>query len=870
MGRTILNVLFASGQADDLRFARLRQATYWCVGLGLAGSYALLRGVEWQSNIHIHTAMELLAAPLAFTIGVITLIRFHTKKNDNKCLFIGAGFIGAAFLDGYHAVVTSEFFAAYLPSDLSSLVPWSWFGARQILAVLLFLSVAAWFYEKKVVRTKRFRERTLYLAVAALTLASFLFFALAPLPRAYYPEYFFHRPQEFLPAFFFLMALGGYLWKGAWRHNAFEHWLVLALVIGFAGEALFMASSSRLFDWAFDAAHLLKMASYLCVLIGTLISTHAIFWKAEERKTHLRTMVNSVFDAVIMIDERGAIRSFNRAAERIFGYDEKDVVGQNVRMLMPEPSRSNHDGFIRNYIRTGEAKIIGIGREVVGLRRDGIEFPMDLAVTEMRLDGRRTFIGLCRDITARRQAEDRVKTAYKKLERAQELALYRAERSEARYENLTQYDALTGLANRSQFHISLADKIANAKRTGRSLSVLLLDLDRFNEINDTLGHATGDGLLKLVAERLKANARETDLIARLGGDEFAVVVTNQSHIESIGTIAQKIIDLFHAPFEPDGHLVHTSTSIGISSFSGDEATSEQLFKHADIALYQAKAEGPGNWHHYDKRLDELIRNRKCKELELRQAIAQNEFEIYYQPQIDLETRALIGAECLIRWNHPAHGLVMPGDFLQVAELSGLIVPIGELVIRAACEQSVAWQKKGLPPIRLSINVSLTQLRRGDLEKAVSKILDETGADSKFLEFEVTEEVASENNLARIAKILWALKEKGIQIAIDDFGTGYSSLSHLKNFPVDILKIDRSFVSDMCGNLQDIAIVRTIVQLGHSLGLRVIAEGVETEGQIAALRREGCEQAQGFYFGRPIPASAFAEMLKERLALRDTA
>lgn len=873
----IINALLALVWTGDARFARVRHVTYWCAGLGLVGGYVFLRnapwGVAWQGSAGLHTAMEFFATFLALTIGVMALVRFHTKKNDNKFLFIGAGFLGAAFLDGYQAAVTSEFFVAYRPSDLPALVLWSGLASCLFLSVLLFSSWLAWLREAKLGRSKRFREHTVYLIVAVLTAASFLLFTLVPLPRAHYPEYFLPRPEALLPAFFFLAALGGYLWKGAWRHNAFEHWLVLALITGFASEAVFMASSGQLFDMAFDAAHVLKTASYLCVLIGLLINMYAIFWAAEEDKARASTVINSVFDAVIMIDERGVVQSFNPASERIFGYGAQEVIGHNVRMLMPEPDRSHHDGFLQAYLKTGKKKIIGIGREVVGLRRDGVEFPMDLGVTEMRLNNRRIFVGLCRDITARKRAETESQTAYKKLERAQEQALYRAEHSEAKYHNLAQYDDLTGLANRAQFRVSLADEIAHAKRTGRSLSVLLLDLDRFNEVNDTLGHSMGDELLKLVAKRLTGNARETDLIARLGGDEFVIVATNLGHVANIGTIAQKSIGLFEAPFELDGQNVHVSTSIGISAFPGDGATPDQLLKNADIALYQAKAEGSGNWNHYDQHLDELIRNRKRKESELRHAIERDEFELYYQPQIDLETREWIGAEGLIRWNHPEHGLVMPGDFLGVAELSGLILPIGEWVVRAACEQIVAWKEQGLAPIRVSINISLTQIQRGNLEEQIFKILDETGADPQSLEIEVTEEVASHNNLNRITKILSALKERGLRIAIDDFGTGYSSLSRLKNFPVDTLKIDRSFVSDMCENLQDIAIVRTIIQLGHSLGLRIIAEGVETEGQIDRLVHEGCDQAQGYYFGRPMPAEALAKILrdqKDQKALQNTA
>ncbi|PCJ60695.1 MAG: hypothetical protein COA65_03105 [Rhodospirillaceae bacterium] len=870
MGNATIGMHALPGRVGGGRKVQTRQAIYWCVGLGLIGSAVFLRDLEWQGSAVFHTGMESVAAALALMVGVMALVRFYTKKNDNKFLFIGVGFLGAALLDGYHVVATSVFFATYFTSDLPSFVPWDQMAPQQFLSTLLLLSVLVGWHEKTQAQAPWLRGRAIYLVLAALALAGVLFFGVVSFPITGPPEDFFHRSVEFMPAFFFLLALGGYLWKGGWKHGAFEHWLVLALVLSFVGEAIFMASSGQPFDAAFDAAHLLRQASYLCVLTGLMINMHAVFVGVEESATHRRAVVDSVFDAVLLIDERGIMQSFNPAAERIFGYAEEKMIGQNVRMLMPKPDCGNHDGFIRNYLKTGETKIIGVGREVVGLRSDGMEFPMDLAITEIYRNNRRIFVGLCRDITARKLAEEKAKIAYEKLVRMQQQTLYRAEHSEAKYETLAQYDSLTGLANRVQFHASLADAVAQSKRTGRGLSVLLLDLDRFNEVNDTLGHGTGDELLKLVGERLQANARETDFIARLGGDEFVIIATNLKQIESIGIVAQKVLDLFRAPFDLDGHSVHSSTSIGISSFPGDDTQPDQLLKNADMALYEAKAEGTGNWRHYNKQLDARIHDRKRKESELRQAIEKNEFEIYYQPQIDLTTRALIGAECLIRWNHPTHGLTLPGNFLGAAERSGLIVPIGEWVLRAACEQIVAWQEQGLPPIRLSINVSLTQLRDGDLEEIVFRILEETGVDPRLLEFEVTEEVGAENQRVRIASILRALKERGIRIAIDDFGTGYSSLNHLKNFPVDVLKIDRSFVSDICDNVQDTAIVRTIVQLGRSLGLCVIAEGVETEGQIAQLLKEGCEQAQGYYFGRPMPVDAFAEILRSHQALPRTA
>ena len=295
-----------------------------------------LRGSTWLGSVQIHTLMEAVATMLAMIVGAMALVRFHSKKN-NTILFIGAGFLGTAFLDGYHTVVTSSVFAPYLPSDLPSLIPWSWIASRQFLSIMLFLSWLAWVRERRLGAPGQIDERTIYMGTALLTLASLLFFALVPLPRAHYPEFVFHRPEEFGPALFFLVALVGYLRKGAWREDAFEHWLVLALIVGVVGQAVFMSFSGQLFDLEFDAAHLLKKVSYVCVLTGLLISMHASFRQAEDGEVRVRTIVDNVLEGIITIDERGAVQAFSRAAERIFGYAAGEVIGRNVKMLMPGP-----------------------------------------------------------------------------------------------------------------------------------------------------------------------------------------------------------------------------------------------------------------------------------------------------------------------------------------------------------------------------------------------------------------------------------------------------------------------------------------------------------------------------------------------------
>ena len=411
---------------------RRRVAAYWAVGLGLTLAYGLLRGSTWRGSTDLHTHMEAIATLLALVVGVMALVRFYAKK-DNTFLFIGTGFLGTAFLDGYHTLVTSHYFKAYLPSDLPSLIPWSWVASRFFLAALMYLSYLAWAQEQRLGDKGRIREGTVYLFGAVLTLASFLFFAFVPLPRAYYPEIWFHRPEEFVPALLFLLALVGYLRKGQWRHDAFEHWLVLSLIVGLVGQAVFMSYSGQLFDFEFDAAHSLKKVGYICVLTGLLFNMLHIFQQAEASKSELaetnarlesditereraeaalrdsearaRAVVETAVDAIILIDQWGGVQAFNPAGEDLFGYRAEEVIGQNVSMLMPAPQREEHDDYLQNYLDTSEAKIIGIGREVTGLRKDGSVFPLELSVSETWQDQGRIFIGIIRDITERKRAD---------------------------------------------------------------------------------------------------------------------------------------------------------------------------------------------------------------------------------------------------------------------------------------------------------------------------------------------------------------------------------------------------------------------------------------------------------------------------------
>ena len=446
------------------------------------------------------------------------------------------------------------------------------------------------------------------------------------------------------------------------------------------------------------------------------------------------------------------------------------------------------------------------------------------------------------------------------LARAIRYAIER-KRVERRLTFLAECDTLTGLANRAVFHSRLADAIAQAHRNDSVMAVLLLDLDQFKDVNDTLGHPVGDLLIQQAAKRLSQCTRASDTVARLGGDEFAVVATNLAQTEDITVLARKISEALAEPFDLDGNLISTSASIGNTVYPLDNGDPHQILKHADLALYQAKRTSRGSFHYYDAELNAQAQQRKWLENQMRTALESQQFILYYQPKVNIVGGEVVGAEVLLRWRHPECGMVGPAQFIPIAESTGLIVPLGEWVVREASKQCVAWRRQGLPPIPLAINVSAVQFRRSELVESIAEIIEETQIDPTWLGLEITESMIMDRVDPMMA-LLHRLHEIGIRLAIDDFGTGHSSLSYLRRFSVDTLKIDRSFVRNVENDADDATIAKAIISLGKSLNLRVIAEGVETERQLDFLREHGCEEAQGFFFSRPVSADDFAGWYRE--------
>jgi diguanylate cyclase (GGDEF)-like protein len=429
------------------------------------------------------------------------------------------------------------------------------------------------------------------------------------------------------------------------------------------------------------------------------------------------------------------------------------------------------------------------------------------------------------------------------------------------------HDALTGLSNRHLLADRTAQCLSQAKRAGQRLAMLFLDLDRFKLINDSCGHGVGDALLEAVAARLQATVRDSDTVARFGGDEFVIMLPALAQLEDAGNVAQKVIAAFTKPFVVGGQELHVTASVGLSVYPEDGDTSDTLLKHADAAMYRAKEHGGNGLQFYAREMGALAEERVTLQSAMCRALERQEFELHYQPQVDLTSGRVRGMEALIRWRRPNVGLVAPDRFIPVAEETGLIVPIGEWALRTACAQAVVWQAAGYRDLPMAVNLSARQFRQQDMAALVRDVLAETGLDAKCLELELTESVLMKDP-ELVAQTLRQLKEIGVSLSLDDFGTGYSSLSYLKRFPIDVVKIDRAFVRDVTVSADDAALTRAIIAMARSLNMSTVAEGVETLGQLDFLIRNGCDAMQGYHFSRALAVDEMSALLLEgkRLAI----
>jgi diguanylate cyclase (GGDEF)-like protein/PAS domain S-box-containing protein len=551
----------------------------------------------------------------------------------------------------------------------------------------------------------------------------------------------------------------------------------------------------------------------------------------QESEARFRALVQNSFDIITIHDESGVTHYESPAASRILGYPPGSLVGKTpFETVHPKDVARARDAF--GAVLKGEVSPLPT---VLRFRHaDGSWIHLEVLGNNL-LDhpGIRGIVLTSRDVSERKRAEQR-----------------------AQY--LANYDVLTGLPNRFLVQDRLTQAVAQAHRNKLRVGLMHIDLDRFKLVNETLGHYVGDALLKQAADRIRKLVREGDTVARVGGDEFTIVYPNVSNLPALSITAERLLEDLARPFPSEGQDLFVSASLGISLYPDDAGSVDELIKHADAAMYSAKHLGRNNYQFFTTDLNREVQERMMIEAGLRTAIHRNELSLVFQPKIDLATRRVFGAEALLRWNHPKLGLISPARFVPVAEEAGLVGAIGEWVLRTACRQIRQWQDAGFP-LQVGVNVSARQFQQYDVADLVLGIMRESGVRAEHLEVELTESAVMNDAESSIVT-LERLADSGVQIAIDDFGTGYSSLSYLKRLPLDVLKIDQSFVRDISSDPNDAAIVRAIITLARSLGIKVIAEGVENEAQLAFLNAYGCQYAQGYLFGKPLTAMEFEQLL----------
>ncbi len=545
-------------------------------------------------------------------------------------------------------------------------------------------------------------------------------------------------------------------------------------------------------------------------------------------------------DIITKYDLQGICTYVSPSIERVLGYKPEEIIGQSVfDYFHPNDLKTKRRLFRR--LLDGEADDPVCYR----IRRKDDTYvwleTVSKPIREPLARQGREIITVSRDITRRKETEERLL-------------------------RLANFDSLTRLPNRALFRDRLRRAISRAQRNKTRLALLFLDLDRFKNINDSLGHHAGDQLLRGVAKRLTQNARKGDTVARLGGDEFTVILENIHTPDDASLVANKILELMEPPFRLDGHELVVSPSIGITLYPDDAEDMRSLLKNADTAMYRSKEKGGNRYQFYTEGMNARAYEHLVLESNLRHALERDQFELYFQPQIDLHTHGIIGIEALIRWNHPERGFLSPDKFVPFAEETGLIIPIGEWALNNACLEAKRWQENGLPPVRIAVNLSMRQFRQKMFVDLVANALSNSELDPHLLELEITESFLAQN-VDQATKVLRQLHELGVQLSVDDFGTGYSSLSYLKRFPLNTLKIDQSFVKDLDSGPQGATIAEAIIALGKSLNLNIIAEGVETEEQVFFLKSRGCDRVQGYFVSPPMCASDMLRWLKDNRSRR---
>jgi diguanylate cyclase (GGDEF)-like protein/PAS domain S-box-containing protein len=772
----------------------------------------------------LHTALEL-ASVVAAGLVFITGYRAILSVRKEAVVLLGIAFLGVGLLDFLHAI-SHEGMPAADPVNPEHKAMLFWLTARLLAAVALFLYAIL-----PAVPRIATVYKPLALAGMLLLVGAWSYVGLT-------------APQSLLPLLAGVgpaaLAINTLTLLVLWvRREDLANECVMAL-----GFAVALSTVSDVFV-VFMGAHdknAVNFVSYAYKLCAYLFLFHATFNEALRRPLqrmeiqHRREklVLNAAPDGVLWVDESGRILMANPAMQALSGYPVEELIGRNVDMFLPVHVRARHADAMRGFFKSQSARAMG-AVELKLCRSDGQMLPVDISLGYWEDENQRHAIAYIRDLSERKEFEETLR--------------HRAT-----------HDQLTGLPNRWLFNLQLKQALAHAKRSGRRVAALFLDLDDFKTVNDSFGHGMGDELLVQVGERLRGALRDNDTLARLGGDEFAILLSDMGTVDEAMNVAEKLLQALDVPYRLENQDIRASGSIGLAIYPDDALDSESLLRYADLAMYQAKRAGRGTFACYSTQLDRHAHENMQLQARMKDALVSGGFRLLYQPQVDVASGAIVGAEALLRWHDADLGEIAPKRFIAVAEMTGLILPLSDWVLDTACCQIAQWEQAGLP-MRVAVNFSAQQFRQRNLLAKIEAMLQRTGASARYLEIEITESIAMEQPL-QAREQLAALVELGCSVSLDDFGTGYSSLAYLKALPVSKLKIDRGFVKDIPHDLSDVKISKSIIALAHSLDLTLVAEGVESVAQLDFLRDHGCESYQGWLFAKAMEAQDLTRLLEE--------
>jgi len=779
-----------------------------------------------------HTVVEMFSVVVAMLIFA-TGYRAILSQRKGAVVLLGIGFLGVGVLDFLHTMAYAGMPDAITPNSPQKSM-YFWLAARLLAAASLLAYVLL--PNGGEISTARKRLAVACMLAVLVGVAAVGLLTPDQAPTLFIPG----QGQTALKIGLEWTVIGlNLLTLGAlWARRGYlvgESVPILAFTVALAAvsELFFTQIGIIDKDLANAVGHCYKVAAYVFLLEATFSeSMRRPLEMIQAQNLREKVVLAAAPDGVVWVSGAGRILMANPAMQTLTGYAPSELLGQSLAIFLPPEQHTQHASHMRRYFEEPYLRAMG-GVDLELIRKDGSAMPVSIALGDWMDNGERHAIAYIRDLTERKKSEESLR-------------------------HQASHDELTGLANRWLFRLSLIEAIAQARQSGRKVAVLLIDLDHFKNVNDSFGHATGDALLKIVGQRIQSHMRADDTLARMGGDEFGILMAGLDDVDAAVEQATALLAALQTAFALNGEQVYTGASVGLSFFPMDGMDADTLLRYADMALYHAKGDGRGVHACYSPDMEKHVQEDLRLHTRLKDALSQGKLQLHYQPQVDVITGAVVGAEALLRWNDPVLGYVPPARFIPVAEATGLILPLSQWVLDTACAQIAQWTQAGTP-LRVAVNISAQQFRQRDFPQSVQATLQRHQVAAQWLEIEITESVAM-SHPQQAGEQLDALARLGCAMALDDFGTGYSSLAYLKMLPVNKLKIDKSFMDGIPGNGNDTAIARAIIALAKSLGLQLVAEGVETDAQLAFLRQFACETYQGWLFAKALPADELSRLL----------